>query len=228
MSDKLFVNYNFVKGAQKFLKEAGLVKYANEQAEDLDANVLANAMSAEKMDIPAEGAVPEQAVIEVANALMDMAQAQPEPAKTQLEGAAAQAAAAVAPGGAGVEEVKQASEIAAKIKKAAEGDATNNNPAQVLSVSNKDYSVSQGKSSLDTSKGEIGKQENKESEIALPKAPEAKVSQNEEGKDIMNKDYQHGKGKTTLDTSKGQIGAEETKKLAALALQTNLAKILGK
>lgn len=283
LAEKLFVNYNYVKGVQNFLKEARFVKYANEDLADMDANATAQAMIDEGIDIGAEEASDENAVLEVANTLVDLAQSQPSPVKEQIEGAAAEVAKAVAPAGEvasesemaaeaangggeeeeeeeeeGEEEEKEASlrrvakeiqegkkvakKIAAafaqKIKKAGDSE-TNPKPDQVLSISDTDYQKATssanapgtGQTDLKTEKGEVGAQENVESQIVEQKAQEADLHQKSEGEDIYEKDYAApGKGNTQLKTEKGEVGDQDNvdHKLARLAMEENLAKMLGK
>ena len=231
--EKLFLNYNYVKGAQRFLKEAGLVKYANEEIENGHANALAESMGENQMDVPAEGAMEDNKVLEIANALLELAQHEEGDTKAKLEEAAHEAVAAVEPAAAAPvapvipEEVKAASKIAAMIKKA-NGDVTNTDPSQVLSISDTDYTREKGKTTLDTSKGNIGSVEDKKDKNKETVVPNVEVGQNMESPDITKKNYDGPKGHTTLDTSKGQIGAEETKKLAKLAIETTLARIFNK
>ncbi len=130
-----------------------------------------------------------------------------------------------------------ANKLATALRKVAEGAVTTNEPSQVLSVSNTNYSrtnldanaAGTGSTTLNTAKGAIGAQENLEHKLVLPKEQEAPEAQNMEGKDIAKKDYTApGKGGTELKTEKGEIGKEEKAdaKLARLAMESLLARIV--
>lgn len=225
--EKLILNYNFVKGAQMFLKEAGLLKYANEELENSNADALAQAMIHEGVNAPADKAMEDNSVLEIANALLELAKSEEGETKTKLEDAAHDVATAVAPEVSPLaEEKKMASEMAKKL--AAAGDATTPKPDQVLSISDTDYTREKGKTTLDTSKGQIGANEDEKAKHKEQKSPEYSKGQNVESKDITEKDYTVAVGKSNLNTAKGQIGAEETKKIAKLALEVALAKVLNK
>jgi hypothetical protein len=226
-----FVNYNYVVGQQGFMKEAGVVKYANEEAEKMDANAVTHAMGEEGLN--AAENLPAEKIEEIANTIVELANTENVPdageIKRDAEGIIHE-----------VQEGKQAAQkLAQYLAKQAGADQTNPKPTQVLGYSDKDYTVANNKANaagtgntdLKTEKGEIGSQENKESVIAVPKVQEKNDPHYNEGKDIYAKDYAApGKGHTTLNTAQGEIGKQENveSKLAKLALESTLAKVLGK
>lgn len=248
--EQLCLNYNYVKGVQGFMKEAGMLKYASEDAAEMDANSVASAMIDESMNTEADKAMEDNKVLEVATALVDLSESVESPKKEVLEDAAANLAEVATPDAAvAVEEEKEmeakeanlklSQQIAAKLRKSAGDSVTNPKPDQVLTISDTDYqratmsanAPGTGQTTLQTEKGEIGSQENVESKNVLPTAPNATGEQVEESEDIFGKDYAApGKGQTDLKTEKGEIGAEENvdSKLAGLALQSNLARLLRK
>jgi hypothetical protein len=257
--EKLFVNYNYVKGAQKFLKEAGVLKYANEEMEDIDAQSVAQSMIENDMNAPMDAAMEDNQVLEVANTLLDLAQEQPSPDKEVLEQAAAELAGSAAPAmgaeseGEEMEEEEEdeASEIEKEVEGAKEAAAKfaahlkesmnpTPKPDEVYENQKKDYQVAvnadanakgTGATNLDTSSGEIGNEKNVDEKVVVPEAPDANISQHSEGEDIYKKDYTApGKGGTTLPTESGEIGNEKNveEKLANIALNSNLAKLLGR
>ncbi|MHA1302084.1 MAG: hypothetical protein ACTSPI_00080 [Candidatus Heimdallarchaeaceae archaeon] len=264
--ERLFLNFNFVKGAQKFLKEAGLLKYAMDENEELDANAVAQAMAEEGMEIPAEESVEENAVLEVANTLIEMAEQADPATAAKLEEAAGTVVEAVS-GEGEVEEAakevvteevsepvvekveeakKEASKIAKEIKESMEAPEAKLEHTEEGEIHKTDYNKGLGKTTVNTEKGEIGAEENVESNVVKTVAPEANLKHTDEG-EIHKTDYNKGLGETTLNTEKGEIGAKENvqpkmepknaeekvtekvaKELAFTAMQAVLAKTLGK
>ena len=248
------INYRYTKGVQKFMKEAGMISYPNtkiafsgtEQTlmpEEVDASAIAGAMGEHGAQVPAEEKTNDQVVLDIANTLLDLAKEENPATASKMEEAAQDLAGSVPPAGAeqAMDAAKTAaSRVASAIKRKIAADETTPKPDQVLDLSKKDYNKGLGNTTLNTAKGEIGKQENVEDKIVQKEAPNADGHQKEEGKDIFAKDYEQGLGKTTLKTEKGIIGSEtavpmpkaaseETaKKLASLSLQQILAKINGK
>jgi len=233
LEEKKFVTFNYVRGPQRFLKEAGIVKYASEEEEMVDANAITEALMEEPVDVT--GDVPEEKVLEIADAITELANT-PQEAEGEVEEEEESPEEEALEEKA--EEVKEARKLAASIKKA--GDSvTNPKPDQVLTISDTDYqratssanAPGTGTTTLPTEAGEIGAQKNVESQIVEPKKEEADIKQVVEGEDIHKKDYAApGKGGTAMQTETGEIGAEKNvdSKLAKLAMQSTLARLLQK
>lgn len=228
--EKLFTAYNYVKGVQNFMKEAGIISYpavktAEEgmpMPEDVDATSLANAMAEQDVAIPGEGE--DAKVLEIANAIIGLAHAEHEPVQ-EMEGEIAHTAE-------GLEGAKkEAALIREKLFKRAT-DETNNKPDQVLEISKTDYNKGVGNTTLPTEKGEVGKQENVEKKVDGTVSPNVTDKEHfEEGRDIFGKDYNDGRGNTTLKTEKGEVGAQMdvehkiASKLARLGIEATLARL---
>lgn len=198
-NDRHFLNFNYVKGSQQFLKEAGFVKYASEEMEEADANAVAEAMTQEGIDAPADAAMEDNKVLEIANTIVDLAQEQPSPVKEQLEEVATDIATSVAPAGEAVSE----SEVEAMPEEA----------MKEASQKVRDYS------------NKIASNREVAAKIAKVFAAKTKKAMDD---DITNKkpeqvlthsgtDYQKatssanapGTGQTDLKTEKGEVGAQE-------------------
>jgi hypothetical protein len=213
-------NYNFLKGVRSAREDMGLSKVAEDESEEqlqdvLDSS-LAESMEESDIVVPEEGELPEDQVLEAAQAMVELADAvaaeqgldvDPEIANVEDEIADLTASEPALE-----EDVKTASIIARNIKRALEESA---NPAEISELQSTDYTTKPGGTSLDTSKGEVGAQRSVGSQMAAPVTTDANIAQTQEGSDIAKKDYTVNPGQTSLDTSKGEVGSETAVKQAA-------------